>query len=171
MSRFLGLVLLVGCEVPPTEDLIELSASNGAVLDTRCTPSCADLPTNAMVVFDYHPLVSGTAAFDIERYRIDYQIAEFADTFTVPSYISPLSVEALIGEDTSFSLAVGDSTQRDTVLSALGPDRIDALATLTVVGYDHNNAIIEFSTDFTMIFEDVRSDSDDNTTGTGSSQP
>lgn len=175
MSGCLGCVVVgvVGCETPPTIDLLSLSASNGAIIDTVCAPSCDDVPTNVTVAFDFHPLVPGTSTFDIQQYRIDYQVDQLVDEWAVPFYVSPLTVEAPIGEDTVFNLSVGDNTQRDWVLSALGPERVDALATLTVAGYDHLNTVIELSADFTMIFEDVALSPTNptTTTGTGSTNP
>ncbi|HHO49487.1 MAG TPA: hypothetical protein ENK18_01125 [Deltaproteobacteria bacterium] len=181
MSRWMGACLccvgvgFAGCEAPPTIDLLSLSASNSAVVDTFCDPGCNDTPTHVVLGFDFHPLLPGTATFEILQYRIDYQVEELVDEWAVPFYASPVTVEALIGEDTMFDLAVGDNTQRDWVLSALGPERVDALATLTVAGYDHQNTLIELSTDFTMFFEDVvqgpTGATNPTNTGTGPTNP
>jgi hypothetical protein len=159
-----------GCTVN-TAELLTLRFVGGADVDVNCANGGCESSSRvaAQIMLEESSQLPNDAIITFSQYRVDYQLEAGP-----PSLSSATSVLVGWGETVPFSPRVAGDEQRQWGQSQ-GGERA-GLATLTISGIDHDNAPVELSGSFEIVFGDFvtpsgagGSGSGGNTSGAGGS--
>lgn len=145
---------LAGCEPPPTSDLVSLEVTGQPVeFDTFCDGNvCAgNKLASSVLAFDANVLVSETGRFEVQQFRIDYDIPD-AD---IPFYAETTWAMVLVGTESPFNFRPAGEAQRDRARNSMTGDKLTGTATISLAGYDHRNEVVETEATFDIVFRDI----------------
>lgn len=137
-SLTLGALLLGGCDGRALEDDLRMSIAGeetAVVVDLSCEACAAEVDVD--VYFDPDAYLNPDDEVVLEQFRVDYELPGVDD---VP-YLAGVLEQLVRPEDqANFVVLVAGSAQREHVRDESPEDDVEGRATLTLAGYDSDDA-------------------------------
>jgi hypothetical protein len=151
----LALVVLVACETPPAEELIQLKVRTVALVDVACeldTGVCqGDEVVDAALIFDAGISVVQSSV-DFLQYEVEVDFGEGLPA--PPVYGGPIQLNVTSGTQRNFALRTAGLEQRQFVSAYFPQTRMEGKGRVTLYGYDQKNNIVTVKAPFDVVFDD-----------------
>lgn len=139
--------------------MLALGDGGGALLvDTTCEVTCGG-EDQISVLIDYPDRqYIEDEVIELVQYRVDYDVPLVPGE--IPYFAGTLGVSLAPGNGTTLALTAAGSRQRDFVGERVGGDNVAGTATLTLAGYDWDDAQLLIEGEFDIRFGDVGASGD-----------
>jgi len=162
-------VLMLGCDAKSTADRLQLTlgAEGGPVsVDTTCAETCGGNDQLALHVAYSDDLYPPQETIELLQYRIDYDLRG-ASKVKLPFFAGKTRITLIPGGSADVSLAAAGSAQRALALENHPTETLAGTATLSVAGYDWDNAEVVVTATFDIEFSDLGAADASNSTDAG----